>query len=60
MLYPPATLLTELTKFISLEAGDIIMTGTPAGVGPVQAGQRFMGKVFAGDLELVGAEWLAV
>ena len=60
MMYPPATLLMELAKFIRLEAGDIVMTGTPAGVGPVQTGQRFVGKVFAGDLELVGAEWVAI
>lgn len=59
MMYPPATLLSELAKFIHLESGDIVMTGTPAGVGPVIAGQRFVGKVFADDEELVSGEWLA-
>ena len=57
--YPPVTLLSELAKFIHLESGDIVMTGTPAGVGPVIAGQRFVGKVFADDEELVSGEWLA-
>jgi len=59
MMYPPATILTELAKFIRLEPGDIVMTGTPAGVGAVQAGQRFVGKVFSGERELISAEWLA-
>lgn len=60
MMYPPATILTELAKFVRLEAGDIVMTGTPAGVGAVHAGQRFVGKVFANDVELTSAQWLAI
>ena len=60
MMYPPATILSELAKFVQLEPGDIVMTGTPAGVGAVEAGQYFVGKVFAGDTELISAEWLAM
>lgn len=59
MMYPPAIILSELAQFIELAPGDIVMTGTPAGVGAVEAGQHFVGKVFAGDTELVSAEWLA-
>ncbi len=33
-------LLRYITAAITLEAGDLIPTGTPAGVGPVQAGDR--------------------
>jgi 2-keto-4-pentenoate hydratase/2-oxohepta-3-ene-1,7-dioic acid hydratase in catechol pathway len=59
MMYPPAIILSDLAKFVELAPGDIVMTGTPAGVGAVEAGQHFVGKVFAGDTELVSAEWLA-
>jgi 2-keto-4-pentenoate hydratase/2-oxohepta-3-ene-1,7-dioic acid hydratase in catechol pathway len=59
MLYPPSVILEELKKFLTLEDFDIVMTGTPAGVGPVQAGERFRGRVLNGEVELVSREWLA-
>lgn len=59
MMYKPATILRELKKFMSLEDGDIVMTGTPAGVGQVMTGELFEGKVFADDQELVSVSWLA-
>jgi 2-keto-4-pentenoate hydratase/2-oxohepta-3-ene-1,7-dioic acid hydratase in catechol pathway len=33
-------LLVYITAAITLEPGDLVLTGTPAGVGPVQAGDR--------------------
>ncbi|MGB2310935.1 MAG: fumarylacetoacetate hydrolase family protein, partial [Candidatus Puniceispirillaceae bacterium] len=33
MLYPPDVIVRELRQFLVLEDFDIIMTGTPAGVG---------------------------
>jgi 2-keto-4-pentenoate hydratase/2-oxohepta-3-ene-1,7-dioic acid hydratase in catechol pathway len=33
-------LLTYITAAITLEAGDLLLTGTPAGVGPLSAGDR--------------------
>jgi 2-keto-4-pentenoate hydratase/2-oxohepta-3-ene-1,7-dioic acid hydratase in catechol pathway len=45
MLYPPDVILKELHQFLVLEDFDIVMTGTPAGVGAVQAGERFCGRV---------------
>ena len=59
MLYPPDVILKELSQFLVLEDFDIVMTGTPAGVGAIQAGERFCGRVFHGEQELVSAEWLA-
>lgn len=49
MIYKPDVILSELNKFLSLEDGDIIMTGTPAGVGMVKAGQAFEAKLFNAD-----------
>lgn len=59
MLYPPSVILEELKHFLTLEDFDIVMTGTPAGVGPVRAGERFRGRVLNGETELIGREWLA-
>lgn len=59
MMYPPATILGELTRFLTLEDGDIIMTGTPAGVGPVAAGTAFQGRVLQQGTALVEAHWPA-
>ena len=60
MMYKPAQILAGIQEFMSLEDGDIIMTGTPKGVGKVKAGERFVGRVKSGDQVLVSQEWLAV
>jgi len=59
MLYPPNVILQELSSFLTLEDGDIIMTGTPSGVGPVSAGSQFHGRILVEDKELTSASWLA-
>lgn len=38
MLFPPLELLQELNQTLKLSPGDLIYTGTPAGVGPVAEG----------------------
>lgn len=59
MLYPPTTILEELRGFTRLCDGDVIMTGTPAGVGPVRAGDHFEGRILNGEHVLVAASWMA-
>jgi 2-keto-4-pentenoate hydratase/2-oxohepta-3-ene-1,7-dioic acid hydratase in catechol pathway len=46
MLYKPDEILKEIKSFMSLEDGDIIMSGTPKGVGRFEKGDRFIGKIF--------------
>ena len=42
-----------ISGLFTLRAGDIILTGTPSGVGPVQRGDRLHGHVEGvGDLNL--------
>ncbi|MGL6124511.1 MAG: fumarylacetoacetate hydrolase family protein, partial [Shewanella sp.] len=41
MIYKPQTILSELQGFISLDDGDIVMTGTPKGVGSIPAKSVF-------------------
>jgi 2-keto-4-pentenoate hydratase/2-oxohepta-3-ene-1,7-dioic acid hydratase in catechol pathway len=59
MLYPPDVILKELNQFLVLEDYDIIMTGTPAGVGAVKTGEHFLGRVLDGNYDLVTADWVA-
>jgi 2-keto-4-pentenoate hydratase/2-oxohepta-3-ene-1,7-dioic acid hydratase in catechol pathway len=40
MIFPPAQLFEFITAIMTLEPGDVILTGTPAGVGPMSAGDR--------------------
>lgn len=45
MLFTPAELISHLSKFWELKAGDIVFTGTPAGVGPVKKGDFLKGGI---------------
>ena len=38
LLFPVPYLIAYLSRYLTLLPGDVIMTGTPAGVGPIQAG----------------------
>ena len=47
MLFGIITLIVEISASFTLEPGDVVLTGTPAGVAPLNEGDRF-------ELELVG------
>jgi 2-keto-4-pentenoate hydratase/2-oxohepta-3-ene-1,7-dioic acid hydratase in catechol pathway len=38
-------IISFASRLFTLEAGDVILTGTPAGVGPVASGQRLVGEI---------------
>ncbi|WP_413113558.1 fumarylacetoacetate hydrolase family protein [Thaumasiovibrio sp. DFM-14] len=58
MIYSPEVILQEIQSFMTLNDGDIVMTGTPSGVGKVQAGKQFVAEVTAGDDVVTSATWL--
>jgi len=60
MLYPPLVIIEELSQFMSLRGGDIIMTGTPAGVGPLISGADYTATLLNGDEVLVTKTWRAL
>ena len=60
MLYKPHIILEELCSFIPLEDGDIVMTGTPSGVGPVERDALFKARLLHAHTELVSASWRAM
>lgn len=54
MLFDFATIIEYVSKFFTLKKGDLIFTGTPAGVGKVNIGDRLEG--FIGDKKLLDFE----
>ena len=58
MIYKPKQLLEEIVTFMSFEDGDIIMSGTPKGVGNYQIGDHFIGKIYEGETLLVESQWV--
>jgi 2-keto-4-pentenoate hydratase/2-oxohepta-3-ene-1,7-dioic acid hydratase in catechol pathway len=45
MLYGVAELVAFASRWFTLESGDLIFTGTPAGVGPVNPGDRLEARI---------------
>jgi fumarylpyruvate hydrolase len=45
LIWPVPDLVAMLSRSVSLMAGDLIFTGTPAGVGPLQRGDRIQASV---------------
>lgn len=43
MIFDIDSLIVYITKFITIRKGDLIYTGTPAGVGPIQIGDKLEG-----------------
>ena len=66
MMTKPADILRELQNFMSLEDGDIVMTGTPKGVGIIGNNDSFTGQVYLSQKDtvvdnkvLLDCTWLA-
>ncbi|MCK6264014.1 fumarylacetoacetate hydrolase family protein [Vibrio sp. ZSDE26] len=59
MIYSPATILAELKSYTTLCDGDIVMSGTPKGVGEVHQGDIFLARLKCADTTLVEIEWVA-
>lgn len=45
MIFDFTTILSHVSNYFTLEPGDLVFTGTPAGVGPVKSGDVFEGFV---------------
>lgn len=59
MLFPPTSVVAEAGSFLSFEDHDLLMTGTPEGVGPVIPGDRFRGRILCAGRVVVEQEWIA-
>jgi 2-keto-4-pentenoate hydratase/2-oxohepta-3-ene-1,7-dioic acid hydratase in catechol pathway len=58
MMNKPDAILAEASGFLSFEDGDVIMSGTPKGVGPINAGDSVSGKIFDGAKLIVEGSWV--
>ena len=45
MIFSVPTLISFISQYFTLEEGDVVLTGTPSGVGPVQAGDTITGAI---------------
>ncbi|HCE39954.1 MAG: isomerase/hydrolase [Alcanivorax sp.] len=45
MLFPTFELLADINRVFTLEPGDLVFTGTPAGVGPLMGGDTFTARL---------------
>ena len=54
MIFPFDAIIAYASKFFTLKIGDLIFTGTPVGVGPVQIGDNLVAKI--GDRELLNVK----
>jgi 2-keto-4-pentenoate hydratase/2-oxohepta-3-ene-1,7-dioic acid hydratase in catechol pathway len=58
MIYKPEFLFEDIDKIFGLQNGDIIMSGTPKGVGVVNEGDEFEGRILQKDKILIGKKWI--
>ena len=56
MLFSVNRLIAEVSKFMTLKVGDLLFTGTPAGVAGVQPGDRLVGSLEGHDLFAVNVK----
>jgi len=49
MIWPVADIISHLSRLVTLAPGDLIFTGTPAGVGALKPGDRVHGEVAGVD-----------
>ena len=57
MLHKPNDILAEVSAFMTCEEGDLIMTGTPKGVGSIQLGATFMARVLSKQQTILENTW---
>lgn len=58
MIYKPVEMLTEIKSFMTLEDGDIIMSGTPKGVNTYCVGDAFVAEIYSGERLLIKEQWI--
>jgi len=59
MIYKPLLALELLHGWSDTEPNDLLFTGTPKGVGIVNVGDEFVGKVYENNTLLVQKSWIA-
>jgi 2-keto-4-pentenoate hydratase/2-oxohepta-3-ene-1,7-dioic acid hydratase in catechol pathway len=58
MINKPEQIIEEANTFLSFENGDILMSGTPKGVGEFKVGDKFLGKILYKDEVIIEKEFI--
>ncbi len=59
MIHSPEKILKEIQSFMSLDNGDIVMTGTPKGVGALKSGNIYQAQIRNDQEILLEQQWTA-
>ena len=57
MIYKPLEMVKEIQSFMTVEDGDVIMSGTPKGVATYKIGDEFVGRIYSDNRLLVESSW---
>ncbi|MGB5445082.1 MAG: fumarylacetoacetate hydrolase family protein [Psychromonas sp.] len=57
MINKPVEIINEVSSFMTFEDGDILMTGTPKGVGQLFKNDHFIGRIYEGETLLIEQHW---
>jgi len=58
MIHKPEDILNEIQSFMTVFDGDIVMTGTPKGVGNYNIGDVFIGRLYSNSSLLIETSWI--
>ena len=59
MIYKPDEIIGEINSFMTLEDGDIVMSGTPKGVATYERGDHFRARLFLDETVILKSEFTA-
>ena len=59
MLFKPNSILKEINSFLTMQDNDIIMSGTPKGVGYYNIGDKFKAQIFYKESLILESEFIA-
>lgn len=57
MLFAPREIMEDVVKYFEIEENDIVMCGTPSGVGEVRSGDVIHGRLLEDDKVLIEQQW---
>ena len=60
MINKPNEIISEAKTFLSFEDGDILMSGTPSGVGKFSIGDEFIGKILFNDEIIIESDFKVI
>jgi len=60
MIYKPDKILSEISSFMTLEDGDVIMSGTPKGVATYNREDIFRGEIYVNSTLVIKEEFIVI